>query len=54
MMKASIPLIKGGNDAIGVSKQSEWESLQNMLIDAEFQKTKVDVGKAFTNDELPR
>jgi NitT/TauT family transport system substrate-binding protein len=54
MMKASIPLIKAGPDAIGVSKQSEWESLQKMLIDAEFQKTKVDVSKAFTNDALPK
>ena len=25
MMKASVPLIKAGKDAIGVSKQSEWE-----------------------------
>ena len=54
MMKASIPLIKAGKDAIGVSKQSEWESLQNMLVDADFQKTKVDVGKAFTNEALSK
>jgi NitT/TauT family transport system substrate-binding protein len=54
MMKASIPLIKAGADPIGVSKQSEWETLQKMLIDAEFQKTRVDVAKAYTNDELPK
>jgi NitT/TauT family transport system substrate-binding protein len=54
MMKASVPLIKAGPDPIGVSKKSEWESLQNMLVDAEFQKGKVDVSKAFTNDELPK
>ena len=54
MMKASIPLIKAGADAIGVSKQSEWETLQKMLIDAEFQKTRIDVAKGYTNDELPK
>ena len=47
-------LIKAGADAIGVSKQSEWETLQKMLIDAEFQKTRIDVAKAYTNDELPK
>jgi NitT/TauT family transport system substrate-binding protein len=53
MMRASIPLIKAGKDATGVSKQSEWEGLQTMLVEAGFQKTKVDVSKAFTNAELP-
>jgi NitT/TauT family transport system substrate-binding protein len=53
MMKASIALIKSGSDPIGVSKSAEWEQLQKMLVNAEFQKTKVDVGKAFTNAELP-
>jgi NitT/TauT family transport system substrate-binding protein len=54
MMKASIPLIKAGGSAIGASRLTDWEELQKMLIDAEFQKTKVDVSKAFTNDELPK
>jgi NitT/TauT family transport system substrate-binding protein len=53
MMRASIPLIKAGKDAIGVSQPSEWEGLQAMLVDAGFQKTKVDISKAFTNAELP-
>jgi len=53
MMKASIVLIKAGKDAIGVSKQSEWEGIQKMLIDAAFQKTAVDVSKAYTNVNLP-
>jgi NitT/TauT family transport system substrate-binding protein len=53
MMRASIPLIKAGKDATGVSKQSEWEGLQAMLVEAGFQKAKVDVSKAFTNAELP-
>jgi len=53
MMKASVPLIKSGKDPIGVSQPSEWETLQKMLIDADFQKTKVDVSKAFTNAVLP-
>ncbi len=54
MMKASIPLIKAGGDAIGVSKLSDWEDLQKMLIEADFQKAKVDVSKAFTNAALPQ
>src|ERR1700687_4432272 len=47
MMRASIPLLKAGSDPIGVSKQADWEALQAMLIDAGFQKTKVDVSTAF-------
>jgi NitT/TauT family transport system substrate-binding protein len=54
MMRASIPLLKAGSDPIGVSKQADWEALQAMLIDAGFQKNKVDVSTAFTNDELPK
>jgi NitT/TauT family transport system substrate-binding protein len=54
MMKASIPLIKAGSDPIGVSRQADWEDLQTKLIDAGFQKTKVDVSSAFTNEELPK
>jgi hypothetical protein len=37
-----------------VSKPAEWEELQKKLVNAEFQKTKVDVSKAFTNAELPQ
>ena len=54
MMKASVPLIKAGADPIGVSKTGEWETLQKMLIDAEFQKGKTDIGKSFTNAMLPK
>jgi NitT/TauT family transport system substrate-binding protein len=53
MMRASIPLIKAGKDATGVSKESEWEGLQTLLVEAGFQKAKVEVSKAFTNAELP-
>jgi NitT/TauT family transport system substrate-binding protein len=53
MMRASIPLIKAGKDATGVSKESEWEGLQTLLVEAGFQKAKVEVSKAFTNTELP-
>ena len=54
MMKASVALIKPDKDPIGASKAAEWEELQKMLVNAEFQKTKVDVSKAFTNAELPQ
>jgi NitT/TauT family transport system substrate-binding protein len=53
MMRASIPLIKAGKDATGVSKEADWEGLQTLLVEAGFQKTKVEVSKAFTNAELP-
>ena len=54
MMKASIALIKPDKDPIGASKAAEWEELQTKLVNAEFQKAKVDVSKAFTNAELPQ
>jgi NitT/TauT family transport system substrate-binding protein len=54
MMKASIALVRPDRAPIGSSKAAEWEGLQKMLIDAEFQKTKVDVNTAFTNAELPQ
>lgn len=54
MMKASIPLIQGGSAPVGISKQSEWDDMQKMLLDAGFQKASVDVSKAFTNDVLPK
>jgi NitT/TauT family transport system substrate-binding protein len=54
MMKASIPLVKAGSGPIGFSTVPDWESMQTMLIEAGFQKSKVDVSKAFTNDELPK
>jgi ABC-type nitrate/sulfonate/bicarbonate transport system substrate-binding protein len=54
MMKASVPLIRAGADPIGVSKAGEWETLQNMLVDAEFQKGKTDIDKSFTNAMLPK
>jgi NitT/TauT family transport system substrate-binding protein len=54
MMKASIALIKPDKDPIGASKPAEWEELQTKLVNAEFQKAKIDVSKAFTNAELPQ
>jgi NitT/TauT family transport system substrate-binding protein len=54
MMKASIPLIKAGSAQIGVSQRADWEDLQKMLLEAGFQKTGVEVSKAFTNDDLPK
>jgi ABC-type nitrate/sulfonate/bicarbonate transport system substrate-binding protein len=54
MMKASIPLIKAGSAPIGVSSRVDWEDLQKMLLEAGFQKTGVEVSKAFTNDDLPK
>jgi NitT/TauT family transport system substrate-binding protein len=54
MMKASIALIKPDKDPIGASKPADWEELQTKLVNAEFQKGKIDVSKAFTNAELPQ
>jgi ABC-type nitrate/sulfonate/bicarbonate transport system substrate-binding protein len=53
MMKASIPLITAGSGPIGASRPADWEAIQTMLIDAGFQKTTVDISKAFTNEALP-
>jgi hypothetical protein len=51
---ASVALIQPDQDPIGASKTAEWEALQKMLVNAEFQKANVDVSKAFTNAELPQ
>jgi NitT/TauT family transport system substrate-binding protein len=53
MMKASIPLITAGSGPIGASRPADWEAIQTMLVDAGFQKTTVDISRAFTNEALP-
>jgi uncharacterized protein Smg (DUF494 family) len=53
-MKASIPLISAGGEPVGLSKKSDWDELQKMLIDAGFQKSEIDTGKAFTNELLSK
>jgi len=54
MMKASIPLISAGGEPVGLSKKSDWDELQKMLVDAGFQKSEIDTGKAFTNELLSK
>jgi NitT/TauT family transport system substrate-binding protein len=53
MMKASIPLLKPDSKPVGSMDESAWASAQTLLISAGFQKTPVDLAKAFTGKFMP-
>ena len=48
MMKASLPLLQPDAKPLGWMDAANWSAMQKLLIDAGFQKTPVDVSKAFT------
>lgn len=50
MMKASVPLLQPENSPLGKMDESEWEYLQQNLLDLEFLKEKENINDAFTND----
>lgn len=50
MMKASLPLLKPDAKPVGWMDAANWTAAQKLLVDAGFQKTPVDVSKAFTVD----
>src|SRR5580692_3135929 len=52
MMKASLPLLQRDAQPVGWMEAANWSATQKLLIDAGFQKTPVDIGKAFTVDFL--
>jgi ABC-type nitrate/sulfonate/bicarbonate transport system substrate-binding protein len=52
MMKASLPLLKPDAKPVGWMDAANWSAAQKLLVDAGFQKTPVDVSKAFTVDFL--
>jgi NitT/TauT family transport system substrate-binding protein len=47
MMKASVPLLKPDGKPVGAMDAAGWSSAQKLLLGAGFQKTAVDVTKAF-------
>jgi NitT/TauT family transport system substrate-binding protein len=53
MMNASVPLLKPDNKPIGFMDLAGWNSAQNLLVGAGFQKKPVDVAKAFTTGFMP-
>lgn len=53
MMKASIPLLKPDGKPVGYMDQAAWASAQDLLLGAGFQKTPVDLAKAFTTKFMP-
>ena len=52
MMKASLPLLQPDASPVGSMDAANWTAAQKLLVDAGFQKTPVDVSKAFTVDFL--
>src|SRR5260370_2439832 len=52
MMTASLPLRQPDAQTIDWMATANWSAAQKLLVDAEFQKTPVDVGKAFTVEFL--
>jgi NitT/TauT family transport system substrate-binding protein len=52
MMKASLPLLQPDAQPLGWMEASNWSATQKLLVDAGFQKTPVDIGKAFTVEFL--
>src|ERR1700732_4193590 len=50
MMKASLPLLQPDAQPVGSMDAANWAAAQKLLIDAGFQKTPVDLAKAFTAD----
>jgi ABC-type nitrate/sulfonate/bicarbonate transport system substrate-binding protein len=52
MMKASLPLLQPDAKPVGSMDAANWAAAQKLLIDAGFQKTPVDLTKAFTVDFL--
>jgi NitT/TauT family transport system substrate-binding protein len=52
MMKASLPLLKPDAKPVGWMDAANWSAAQKLLVDAGFQKSPVDVSKAFTVDFL--
>jgi ABC-type nitrate/sulfonate/bicarbonate transport system substrate-binding protein len=52
MMKASLPLLQPDAQPVGWMDAANWSATQKLLVDAGFQKSPVDVGKAFTTEFL--
>src|SRR5271170_7238935 len=52
MMKASLPLLTPDSQPVGWMDAANWSATQKLLVDAGFQKTPVDIGKAFTVEFL--
>jgi NitT/TauT family transport system substrate-binding protein len=48
MMKASLPLLQPDAQPVGWMDAANWSATQKLLVDAGFQKTPVEIGKAFT------
>src|SRR5580692_2155800 len=48
MMKASLPLLQPDAKPVGWMDAANWSAAQKLLVDAGFQKSPVDVSKAFT------
>jgi len=52
MMKASLPLLQPDAQPVGSMAAAKWNATQKLLVDAGFQKTPVDIDKAFTVEFL--
>ena len=52
MMKASLPLLRPDSDPVGAMDAARWSAAQDLLVAAGFQKSPVEIAKAFTTQFL--
>lgn len=53
LLEVSEPLLRGDDGKIGRSNISEWQKLQDILIEQGIQKKTIEIDKVFTNKYLP-
>jgi len=52
MMKASLPLLRPDSDPVGAMDAARWSAAQDLLVAAGFQKSRVEIARAFTTQFL--
>jgi ABC-type nitrate/sulfonate/bicarbonate transport system substrate-binding protein len=52
MMKASLPLLQPDSHPVGAMDEESWSAAQDLLVKAGFQKSRVEIAKAFTTKYL--
>ncbi len=52
MMKASVPLLQPDSSPVGAMDEESWTAAQDLLVKAGFQKSRVEIAKAFTTKYL--
>lgn len=53
-LKESTPFIQSGSKPVGLMGKSEWENMQNLLLEEGFLKQPIDLDLVFSNEFLPK